>query len=456
MSMLTSTNPMNGEELARYESHTSEEIDSFVEAADGCFSQWRRVGMRERAAVLVRAADVLSARSEELAELMAAEMGKPVTAGAAEVEKCASVCRYYADQAEGHLADRHIDTDSSRSYIHFEPLGAILAVMPWNFPLWQVFRFVAPAVMAGNTALLKHASNVTGTSLAIEDILRGAGAPDGLFRALVLPSNRVREVIANPLVRAVTLTGSEAAGRSVAAEAGSHLKKTVLELGGSDAYIVLADADIQMAAEVCAQSRLINAGQSCIAAKRFVVEATVLDEFVEALAEQFRGRVMGDPLDPETDIGPMARIDLRDVVHGQVQATVSAGATLVMGGVVPDGPGAFYPPTILTGVRPGMAAADEEVFGPAAAVLSARDVEEAIRIANSSAYGLGAAVFTADVAVGELIAAERLEAGCCFVNQLVASDPRLPFGGVKNSGYGRELGPLGIHEFVNAKTVVVA
>jgi succinate-semialdehyde dehydrogenase / glutarate-semialdehyde dehydrogenase len=383
-------------------------------------------------------------------------MGKPVTAGRQEAQKCAWVCRYYADHGAQHLADLDVPTDHSRSYVHHEPLGVVLAVMPWNFPFWQVFRFAAPALMAGNGAVLKHASNVTGSSLAIAEILEAAGAPGGLFASVVLPSSRVPEVIDHRLVRAATLTGSGPAGRAVAGRAGANLMKTVLELGGSDPYVVLADADVGRAAAVCAQSRLINSGQSCIAAKRFVVVEAVHDEFVELLDREMSNRTVGDPLAEVTDVGPQARHDLRDDLHRQVQASVEAGAHLVRGGLVPDGPGAFYPPTILTGVEPGMVAADEELFGPVAAVLRAGGTDEAVALANSTTFGLGAAVFTSDVALGEEIAAVRLEAGTCTVNTLVASDPRLPFGGIGESGYGRELGREGIREFTNVKTVVVA
>ena len=406
--------------------------------------------------MLRAAADELEARRHELASLMADEMGKPVVDGRAEVDKCAWVCRYYAENGETQLADQPIETDNGRSYVHHEPLGVVLAVMPWNFPLWQVFRFAAPSLMAGNAGLLKHASNVSGSALAIEEVLAAAGAPEGLFTTLLIPSDRVESVIEHHLVRAVTLTGSEPAGRAVAATAGANLKPTVLELGGSDAYVVLADADLPAAAATCATARLINGGQSCIAGKRFVAEATVHDDFVDLLRTEFEARIMGDPHDEETDLGPMARHDLRDECHQQVLDTLEAGAELVIGGALPSGPGAYYPPTILTRVEPGMPAADEEVFGPAAAVLRATGPEQAVELANRTDFGLGAAVFTSDVERGEELAARHLHAGSCFVNTNVASDPRLPFGGIKNSGYGRELSHLGIRSFVNAKTVVVA
>jgi succinate-semialdehyde dehydrogenase/glutarate-semialdehyde dehydrogenase len=383
-------------------------------------------------------------------------MGKPARESLAEIEKCAWVCDYYADEGPDHLADVPVSTDASRSYVTHQPLGVVLAVMPWNFPFWQVFRFLAPALMAGNGALLKHASNVTGCALAIERVVALAGAPAGLFGALVVGSARVREVLENDLVVAVTLTGSTAAGSAVAEVAGRQVKKTVLELGGSDPYLVLHDADLAATAETCAASRLINAGQSCIAAKRFVVVEPVRRGFEDQLVARMSARVMGDPNDLEVDVGPMARADLRDELHGQVASSLRAGARLLLGGIVPEGQGAYYPPTVVTDVVPGMALYDEEVFGPVAAVIPVADEAEAIVVANDSEFGLGAAVFSRDVERAERIAKLELDAGCCFVNAFVKSDPRLPFGGVKQSGYGRELAGLGIREFVNAKTVYVA
>ena len=402
----------------------------------------------------------LERRRDALAALMATEMGKPLADGRAEVDKCASACRYYAAEGAEQLADRHVRTERRRSFVHHEPLGVVLAIMPWNFPLWQVFRFAAPAVMAGNTGLLKHASNVSGCALAIEEVFLAAGAPEGLFQTVLASGDRVLTVIDHDLVRAVTLTGSTDAGRAVAARAGAGLKKTVLELGGSDAYVVLADADLDLAAQVCARSRLLNSGQSCISAKRFIVEERVHDDFVERFSAALGAATLGDPFDAATSMGPLARRDLRDDVHDQVLRSVGQGATLRLGGELvgelSEGPGAFYPPTLLCGVEAGMAAFDEEVFGPVAAVIAARDEADAVRRANDSVFGLGAAVFTTDLERGERIAAYELDAGCCFVNGLVASDARLPFGGIKNSGYGRELAELGIRSFVNEKTVVVA
>ncbi|MGB5549732.1 MAG: NAD-dependent succinate-semialdehyde dehydrogenase, partial [Thermoanaerobaculia bacterium] len=395
-------------------------------------------------------------RRDELAELMTREMGKPITQARAEVDKCAWVCDYYAQNAEDSLSPEIVETDAAKSYIAFEPLGVVLAVMPWNFPFWQVLRFAAPALMAGNTAALKHASNVQGCALAIEALFRDAGYPDSAFRTLVLGSRAAGVAIEHPKVQAVTLTGSTPAGRKVAALAGSLLKKTVLELGGSDPYVILEDADLDLAVAACVTGRILNTGQSCIAAKRFVVPDAIREEFEHRLVELMRRQTVGDPLRDETEVGPMARADLRGELHDQVERSLQTGARCLLGGRVPEGPGAFYPPTVLTGVTQGMAAYEEELFGPVAAVLPVTDEEEAIRVANDTPFGLGAAVFTRDVARGEEIAAKRLQAGSCFVNAFVKSDPRLPFGGIKGSGYGRELGSFGIREFVNIKTVYVA
>jgi len=452
---MKSINPTTGELVAEYPDHTWSEVETRLEAAQRAFKDWRRTAMATRADHMRRAADGLEARKEEFARLMAVEMGKPVTAGRAEVEKCVWVCRYYAEEAEGMLADRAIPTDRPKSYIHHEPLGPVLAVMPWNFPFWQVFRFAAPGIMAGNVGVLKHASNVSGCARAIEEVMAEAGFPAGVFASLLISSSMVAAVLEHPAIVAATLTGSDPAGRAVAAKAGSLLKKTVLELGGSDPYLVLADADLAAAAATCATSRLINGGQSCIAAKRFIVVDDVAEEFIELLVAEMSKVQMGDPLQDTTRLGPQARHDLRDDLADQVRRTVEAGARLRLGGSVPEGPGAFYPPTVLIGVEKGMAAYHEEIFGPAAAVITVANEDEAVEVANDTQFGLGAAVFSRDVARAERLAAERIEAGCCFVNALVASDPRLPFGGIKTSGYGRELADLGIREFVNQKTVVV-
>jgi len=452
---LRSVNPATDELVREYPEASPDEVRRALEASLRAFEAWSRTGFEERAAPLRKVASLLEEQRDELAGLMAVEMGKPLAQGRSEADKCAWVCRYYADTAEAALAPEPVETEAKRSFVAFRPLGPVLAVMPWNFPLWQVFRFLAPAVMAGNAGILKHASNVSGCALAIETLMRAAGFPADLFRAMLVPSRRVAELIDASEIRAVTLTGSTPAGQAVAAQAGKRLKKTVLELGGSDPYLILEDADLELAAEACAASRLINGGQSCIAAKRFIVVEPVRKEFEERLVERMRARRMGDPLADGIDIGPQARRDLRDELHGQVEASLSKGARLLLGGQVPEGPGAFYPATVLTDVGPGTPAHDDELFGPVAAVIPVRDEAEAVRVANASRFGLGAAVFTGDAARGERIAAEELEAGACFVNSFVKSDPRLPFGGIKESGYGRELSSFGIREFVNIKSVYV-
>ncbi len=452
---MESINPATGEKIASYEAHGPERVDEIVSAADAAFARWRDVPFAERADHMREAARLLRERKDRYGRLMSDEMGKLLRDGVAETEKCAWVCEYYAENAATFLAREPVETDASRSFVHYEPLGVVLAVMPWNFPFWQVFRFAAPALMAGNTGVLKHASNVCGSALAIEEVIADAGFPADVFRTLLVPGSKMDAVIAHPKIRAVTLTGSTPAGRSVASRAGELLKKTVLELGGSDPYVILADADLDLAVEQCVSSRLINAGQSCIAAKRFIVVPEVREAFETRYVEAMRARQMGDPLDPASDLGPQAREDLRDELHGQVQQSISKGARCVLGGEIPDRVGAWYPPTVLTDVGPGTQAYDDELFGPVAAIIAADDEADALRIANDSPFGLGAAVFTRDVERGEQIAARHLDAGCCFVNGMVKSDPRLPFGGIKESGYGRELGPYGIREFVNLKSVWV-
>ncbi len=453
---LESLNPVSGERIATYEEMTPDEVGEILVTCHETFLQWSRTDLQHRARLLKRVGGLLRERRDGLAELMTIEMGKPITQARAEVDKCAWVCDYYAENAESHLSSEIVETDATKSYVCFEPLGVVLAVMPWNFPFWQVLRFAAPALMAGNTAALKHASNVQGCALAIEDLFREAGAPEGAFRTLVLGSRAASVAIEHPRVAAVTLTGSTPAGRQVAAMAGSLLKKTVLELGGSDPYVILEDADLELAVAACVTGRILNTGQSCIAAKRFIVPDAVRGEFEKRLVELMGRQSVGDPMQEETEVGPMARADLRDELHDQVERSLQGGARCLLGGEVPEGPGAFYPPTVLTDVTAGMAAYEEELFGPVAAVVPVADEEEAIRVANDTPFGLGAAVFTRDVARGEEIAAQRLQAGSCFVNTFVKSDPRLPFGGIKGSGYGRELGSFGIREFVNIKTVYVA
>ena len=449
-------NPATGERVREYAELRVDETRLAVDNCHAAYLEWRNTSFAERATLMHRAAGILRERQEQYARLMAVEMGKPIAGGRAEVEKCAWVCDYYAEKAAAFLADEPVPTEASRSYTAYRPRGVVLAVMPWNFPLWQVFRFAAPALMAGNAGLLKHASNVPGSALAIEEVFRDAGFPPDVFRTLLIGSGGVAAVIDHPHVTAVTLTGSTPAGRAVARRAGEALKKTVLELGGSDPYVILADADLETAATACATSRLINSGQSCIAAKRFIVVDAVREQFERLFVDALRAAKMGDPLEEDTVVGPQARHDLRDELHQQVLDSLARGARLLLGGEVPEGPGAFYPPTALTDVVPGMPAYDEELFGPVASIIRVADEAEAIRVANDSIFGLGAAVFTRDVARGETIARDHLEAGAAFVNTSVKSDPRLPFGGIKESGYGRELAAFGIREFVNIKTVYVA
>ena len=400
-------------------------------------------------------AHLLREGKEDFGALMTEEMGKPYKQSIAEAEKCAWVCEYYADNAENYLANKNIATEATNSFVSYQPIGIVLAVMPWNFPFWQVFRFAAPTLMAGNPGILKHASNVQGCAQAIEDIFTAADFPDNLFKNLVIGSDKVENVIKNPLVKAVTLTGSTPAGKAVASLAGSMLKKTVLELGGSDPYVILEDADLDQAANACVAGRMLNTGQSCIAAKRFIVVEPCRSEFTNKVAKKIKNMKMGDPLDPTVDIGPMVNVSARDELHQQVITSLDKGAMLVAGGIIPPSPGSFYPPTLLVDVAPGMPAFDDELFGPVAVIIAAKDEYQALELANQTKFGLGAAVFTTDLQKGKKIAAEVLEAGCCFVNDFVKSDPRLPFGGIKESGYGRELSEFGIHEFVNIKTVVM-
>ena len=447
--------PATGREDAHFESHDSDSVESAVAAAHAAHLEWRFTPFTERAERLRSVGRLLRERKNEFGALMTLEMGKPVTQAVAEAEKCAWVCDYYADHAEQQLSPVMAPTDATRSYWTHRPLGIVLGIMPWNFPFWQVIRFAAPAMTAGNAAILKHAPSVPQCALALQSLFRDAGYPSALFTNLFIDIDTTGRLIDDPRIRAVSLTGSVRAGRSVAARAGAAIKKCVLELGGSDPSVILADADLDAAAASCAMGRLINTGQSCVAAKRFVVVEAVREAFEEKVEAAMGAWVVGEPSEPDTGVGPMARVDLRDALHDQVQRSVKAGARLVTGGEVPDRPGAWYPPTILADVRPGMAAYDEELFGPVASILPARDEDDAIRIANDTAFGLGASVYTADAERGERIAAELLDVGNCFVNGLVKSDPRLPFGGTKESGYGRELSPLGILEFTNAKTVWV-
>jgi len=453
--MLSSINPTNNILIKNYDEMTGPESADIISLADKAFKNWKETSFIHRSELMKNAAKVLRENSEEYSVLMTIEMGKPIVQSRTEVEKCAWVCDYYADNAENILAEEIIKTEATKSFVSYQPLGVILAVMPWNFPFWQVFRFAAPNLMAGNAGLLKHASNVSGCALAIEDIFRKAGFPENLFRTLLVKSKNVKDIISNTKVQAVTLTGSVPAGKSVAALAGSLIKKTVLELGGSDPYVVLEDADLHQAAMSCVTSRIINGGQSCIAAKRFIIVESVYDEFEKLYLEIMSKKRMGDPLDENNDLGPQASLQLRNELHDQVLRSIKQGAELILGGTVPEIDGAYYPPTILSNVKPGMPAFDEELFGPVAALIKAADENDAINLANNSIFGLGASVFTKDIKRGEQIAKEKLNAGCCFVNDFVKSDPRLPFGGIKESGYGRELSPFGIKEFMNIKTVYI-
>lgn len=448
----TSINPMNGEILWELPPWSASELESALTSVADAVPRWQATTLEERRALMRQVAELLRQRRDELARLITLEMGKLTGEALLEIEKCAWVCEYYADNAAELLADELIATDARHSLVAYQPLGTVLAVMPWNFPFWQVFRFAAPALMAGNTGVLKHASNVPQCALAIESLFRDAGFPEGVFRTLLISAAQVRGVIEDPRIHAVTLTGSEQAGRQVASAAGGALKKSLLELGGSDAFIVLEDADLDLAVEQAVASRFFNSGQSCIAAKRIVVVEAVAEAFLRLYKPAVEALLPGDPLDEGTTLAPMARVDLRDELHRQVQQSIAEGAVLVTGGHPLEREGAFYAPTILDQVRPGQPAYHEELFGPVASVIRARDETDALCIANDSEFGLGSSVWTRDSERGEALA-RRIQAGCCFVNGMVKSDPRLPFGGIRHSGYGRELSRHGIHEFLNIKTI---
>jgi succinate-semialdehyde dehydrogenase/glutarate-semialdehyde dehydrogenase len=450
----TSVNPATGDALEEYPAHSTDELGTRLDRAVAGFEANRDRSLAERARRLDRAADLLEERADRYGALMTREMGKPVDQAEAEAEKCGWVCRYYAEHGADFLADEPVETDAQTSYVAYEPLGPVLAVMPWNFPFWQLFRFGAPALMAGNTVLLKHAPNVPGCALAIEELLHDAGFTDHELQALLVDEDAVADVLADRRVRAATLTGSVGAGKAVARQAAAQVKPTVLELGGSDPFIVCADADLEAAAAVGCTARMQNNGQSCIAAKRFIVEAPVADDFTEQFIEQVEALTIGDPQSPRTDIGPMARPDLRSEVHDQVERAIGEGALAAAGGHTLDREGFYYAPTVLTEVEPGTVAFEEEIFGPVASVVVAEDAEHALTLANDTRFGLGGSIFTEDREKGERMA-RGLEAGCAFVNEMTKSDPRLPFGGIKDSGYGRELSRHGIREFVNAKTVWV-
>ncbi|ESP88709.1 NAD-dependent succinate-semialdehyde dehydrogenase [Candidatus Halobonum tyrrellensis] len=452
---MESTNPATGETVDTYEEHTAEEVDAALERATETFDDWKETSLAHRQQLLSEAASVLRDRTDEYAELMTREMGKPVDQARAEVEKCAWACDYYAETADEHLQDEVVGVDAdARAFVSYEPLGPVLAVMPWNFPFWQVFRFAAPNLAAGNVGLLKHASNVPGSALAIEEVFEAAGFPEGAFQTLLTHSDTVESILTDERCRAATLTGSNAAGEAVAATAGGEAKKTVLELGGSDPFVVLDDAPIEETVEQAAYGRTQNNGESCIAAKRFIVHEDVYDEFKPRFVEEMESLTVGDPTDDDTDVGPQAQPDLMEELHEQVEETVDAGGDLLTGGEPSDREGAFYPPTVIEEPPEGTPARDEEVFGPVAALFEVSSDEEAVELANDTKFGLGASVWTDDLTRGQRIARE-FESGMAFVNSIVASDPRVPFGGVKRSGYGRELARHGVHEFVNRKTVWV-
>ena len=452
---MQSVNPYTGQVICDYREYSSSEVEEIIAKVDFAFQSWKQTSFEQRADCMKNLQAKLLEKKEMLAGIIVSEMGKVRREAIGEIEKCATVCGYYAENAESFLKNEPVKTEASEAYISYQPIGTVLAVMPWNFPFWQVFRFLAPALMAGNTGVLKHASNVSGCALAIEQLVRDAGFPENGFRTLLIGSKEVKAVIENPLIKAVTLTGSTPAGRSVASAAGAALKKSVLELGGSDPYLILEDAEIELAARLCVTSRLINAGQSCIGAKRFIIAEPVYDRFKTEFVRLMSEAKFGDPLDPRTSIGPLARVDLRDELHQQVEKSRQMGASVLLGGFIPEGKVPFYPPTVLENVVPGMPAYQEELFGPVAVLFRVNSDEEAIRIANDTVFGLGAGVYTSDIEKGKLLAEKGLEAGCVFVNDFVKSDSRLPFGGIKESGYGRELSTIGIREFVNVKTVVV-
>jgi succinate-semialdehyde dehydrogenase/glutarate-semialdehyde dehydrogenase len=452
---MKSINPATGELLAHFENHTDREVECRLELAAGNFATYRTTPFAERARLMRRAADLLEAEKREFGRLMTLEMGKPIAAAIAEAEKCAWACRFYADNAQQFLANEDIASDAERSYVIYQPLGAVLAVMPWNFPFWQVFRFAAPALMAGNVGLLKHASNVPQCALAIEGIFRRAGFAAGTFQTLLIESDAVARVIDDERVVAVTLTGSEAAGSAVASQAGKNIKKSVLELGGSDPFIIMPSADLDLAIETAVKARVINNGQSCIAAKRFIIHDSIADEVERRMVAAMAQLVIGDPLDERTQVGPLAMEKTLNDLDDQVRRSIAAGAKLLTGGKRLDRAGYYYAPTVLTQIPAAAPAYREELFGPVAAIFRAASVDQAIELANATSFGLGSAAWTKDAAEQQRFS-EEIEAGQVFINGMVASDPRLPFGGIKRSGYGRELGGFGIREFVNIKTIVIA
>lgn len=454
--LLKSINPTNGEVIAEYPEYTAEQVNTIITCVNSSFKSWRKTALHERMNCLRRLANKLEEKKELLAGIITSEMGKNIMESRAEIDKCVWLCNYYRDNAEDFLKIRQIKTSASESYISFQPLGVLLAIMPWNFPFWQVFRCAVPTILVGNTMVLKHASNVSGCALAIEELFRDADFPEDVFRTVLVSGKKVESIIAHKSIVAVTLTGSDKAGRAVAKSAGSHLKKCVLELGGSDAYVILDDADLDMTVQACVKGRLLNAGQSCIGAKRFIATPKIYDRFEAMFVSEMKKASMGNPFDEKNKLGPLARKDIREDLIVQVNKSVEMGAQLICGGKVDlTSQGFYYPATVLSNVLPGMPAYSEEMFGPVAAIIKAKDEADAIRIANDTHFGLGAAIFTSDIEKGKYLAEFELEAGCCFVNDFVKSDPRLPFGGIKESGYGRELSIYGAHEFANIKTVYI-
>lgn len=452
MSQITTINPATGQPIQSFDLQDDAAVEAALAAADSAQRAWARVPVAERARVLPRIAAVLRRDKARFAEMITREMGKPIVESEAEIEKCAMNCDFYAEQGPKWLADEAVVSSATETAVVFDPLGVVLAIMPWNYPFWQYFRFAAPALVAGNGAILKHANNVPECALAVQEVMEKAGVPTGLTATLLIDNSKVAALIADLRIAAVTLTGSTEVGSIVAAQAGRALKKQVLELGGSDPFIVLADADLEAAAETAVKARYINGGQSCVNAKRFIVEEAVADRFTSLFCAKAAALKIGDPMDRDMNIGPMARENLRRTLHGQVQKSIAEGANLRLGGTLMVGPGAFYPPTVLDHVTPGMTAFVEETFGPVAAIIRARDVDHAIELANDSEYGLGAALWTGDIDRAKALS-RRIEAGAVFINGMTASDPRYPFGGIKRSGYGRELGIYGIREFVNIKTL---
>lgn len=447
-------NPTTGESIKKYPIMDLHDIDKIIDLTHKDFLHWRETNIEERTKKIQKIGEILLDQKQEFANLITQEMGKPIKLATAEIEKCAKLCQHITEHAEQYLKSRVVQTEMRKSYISYQPLGVIFAIMPWNFPFWQVFRALGPTITAGNAAVLKHAPTTTGCGLAIEKIFRLAGFPENLFRVLIIETELAEKVIQHQKIAGVTLTGSVRAGKKVGAESVSHLKKVVLELGGSDPYLILEDADLEKAAEQCVTSRLSNSGQVCIAAKRLIVVDAIRDRFEQKVIEKAKHYQIGDPRKESTQLGPLARADLRETVNQQVQTSIAKGAELVMGGSPIVGPGFFYPVTVLKNIKPGMPAYDEEIFGPVIAFISAKNEQDAIQIANSSSFGLGAAVFTENLARGEKVA-QQLEAGTCCVNVLVATDPRLPFGGIKSSGFGRELDTEGMREFTNVKTICI-